>query len=1513
MKRFIAAVLMVLIAGMVHAAPQVSRATSAALPAATSTSGTRPRSTIASPSAQQATPADQTAYYGSPYYCDDSWFGGCGLHADLDGAIQGWWAAYKQYWGVNDSNCSYYYTLTGSGGAKKAFVLMYIHGSACGGGPSGIYGTAYSYTPGKNNGCSNQCQAGDPINLGTGNEYEDQEDYSANGSLSFERHYNSNNSVASTHIGMRWRDNFDRSIEYLTDGTNSTATVYRADGKTVGFEKVNGVWTPDPDINDTLLENDDAQGQLQSWTFFDAAAQQFENYNSSGELTSIQDLSGQITTLAYSDGTTPTSVAPAPGLLITVTGPRGRQLQFVYDASSRITQITLPDGGTLGYSYDTSGNLTQVTYPDGRTRAYKYDESGWAPSGFSHALTGIIDENGNRYADVHYDSQGRATSSQLGGVSDLTQVAYNSDGTATVTYPLGVQTTIGFAVPYGRMQVSSASQPCAPSCNQTAASRTYDANGNPASSVDFKGVTTAYTYDANGLETQRIEAQGTPVQRTINTTWDTVLRNPLDRTVLDSGSTLTAKTDWIYNVRGQVIARCEDDPTISGATSYVCSTSGTPPAGVRRWTYTYCDAVGSQCPLIGLLLSVDGPRTDVADVTQYTYYAATNESGCGQQGGTCHRAGDLSQIINAFGRITRFASYDKDGRVTESVDPNGTPTYFTYTPRGWLRTRSVGSAKTIIAYDAVGNVTKVTQPDGVFTTYAYDAAHRLISIGDALGNHVDFTLDAAGNRIAEKTYAEGSATPARSLSRVYNNLGELVQSLDALGHAASYTYDSDGNRTSATDALGVVTHSSYDALNRLSQTVQNYLGNDPATANTTTSYAYDSRDNLSQVTDPDGLVTHYYHNGLDGLNQLLSPDTGTTHYTYDAAGNRVSRTDGRGVITTYAYNALNQLHSISYPTAALDVQFNYGKNNGVTGCPSSYYIGRMTQMIDATGSTNYCYDARDNVIEKIQFIGTTKYTTFYKYNSANRLMGITYPDGGKVTYTRDANGRIASVSATPVGGIATTVVSATTYLPFGPATAYSFADASQVLDKLYDANYRATDIEGSALNLHFKLDAMGDVIAEGNAAGVPTPNESYLYDPLYRLQQVDDATGAPWQTYTYDKTGDRLSKAMAGVGTDTYSYTSNTHHLIGISGYDTSNRAMDANGNTAALQANGWTYGLGYDNTNRLTVVQQNGTTIATYGLNGIGERATKTLAGGGTQAYVYDETGHLLGEYATGQSRDYVWADGALVAILDNPAQGGDTIHYVYTDNLGTPRAITTQAGTVIWDWPYNQNPFGEAPASGNGYTLNLRYPGQYYDQEDGLNYNHFRDYEPTTGRYIESDPIGLDGGISTYAYASSNPILLNDPTGRTVTMTCRPLSMLGAIGVNTIMHCSAIIWHYEKDPCTGELHKVITAQYSLPYGARQPTTNQSNQTYKDDRDAFNSPTSNDYNYDIAPPPGVSQSDFDNQVTQFGSTYSQGPYHLTGPNSNTAAADIIAGPGGTPPPVPGAVGEYYYLRPRFP
>jgi len=112
--------------------------------------------------------------------------------------------------------------------------------------------------------------------------------------------------------------------------------------------------------------------------------------------------------------------------------------------------------------------------------------------------------------------------------------------------------------------------------------------------------------------------------------------------------------------------------------------------------------------------------------------------------------------------------------------------------------------------------------------------------------------------------------------------------------------------------------------------------------------------------------------------------------------------------------------------------------------------------------------------------------------------------------------------------------------------------------------------------------------------------------------------------------------------------------------------------------------------------------------------------------------------------------------------------LYNIHPDQLGTPRQITTSdtSNTLVWRW--DSEPFGSAQpnqdpqSTGTPFVFNLRFPGQYYDAESGLNHNGWRDYNASTGSYPESDPLGLGGGLSTYAYVGGNPVNLIDPTGQ-------------------------------------------------------------------------------------------------------------------------------------------------------
>lgn len=169
-----------------------------------------------------------------------------------------------------------------------------------------------------------------------------------------------------------------------------------------------------------------------------------------------------------------------------------------------------------------------------------------------------------------------------------------------------------------------------------------------------------------------------------------------------------------------------------------------------------------------------------------------------------------------------------------------------------------------------------------------------------------------------------------------------------------------------------------------------------------------------------------------------------------------------------------------------------------------------------------------------------------------------------------------------------------------------------------------------------------------------------------------------------------------------------------------------------------------------------------TYTYNARGERTSKTVDGVTTR-FVYDEGGRLISEISPTGTRSYIYVEDMLVSTVDTPAAVGanSTISYVTTDHTGDPRAVSDGAGNSIWQNPYKGNAWGDQPTLSNGYSLNIRSVGSYYDPETGMIYNLNRYYDPNTGRFMQADPVGMAGGINPYAAVSNNPLNRVDPDG--------------------------------------------------------------------------------------------------------------------------------------------------------
>lgn len=1048
-----------------------------------------------------------------------------------------------------------------------------------------------------------------------------------------------------------------------------------------------------------------------------------------GSIADITDGTGTITHYTLSGSDWVANDSDITARFETITGGYAYILpentREIYDNNRRLVRIEYLGGGAVDLEYDGSGLLETVTDENDRVLTFNYTggrvTSVVTPGGtFNYDYDGAgnlteVEKPDNTTREYHYEDMNFPHA--LTGITDENAVryatwAYDTQGRAILSKLAG--DVDSFEI-------------------------TYNPDGSVTTTNPLGKDTTYHFTNINGLRRiVQVEGHASPNCTAANQYYNYY-----------SNGWLMGKTDWEGNNttytrerRGLVTQIVEADGTdeqriTNTAYDNDFSLPTIMTVGNRQTEFDYDD--------YGRVESVAVTDLDTTETrtTTYTYYPNTTDPNgnlvLGRVETITHPNdaetrytynGDLmvETVTRAFGESyaqeTAY-TYDAARRIETITEPGGMVTALTYDTLGRLEstTQAEGTAlegTTTYTYDNIGNVTSITLPNGVTLSYEYDNTQRLTGVEDSLGNTIAYTLDDAGNILTEE-YHDSTPTLRYTHSRAYDELSRMIESIGAASQTSLYAYDNNGDLISFTDANAGETDYAYDGLQRLVRATDALSGE--------TDFTYDVFDNTKIVNDARDNDTEYLHNAFGEVVEEFSPDRGTVFYSYDAAGNLTMRTDARGNMAQYNYDLLNRITAVEYPTdSGNDVTLSYDS------CPNGQ--GLLCSVTDASGVTDYEYDLLGRVTKVTETRGLLDFVTAYDYDLAGNITEITLPSGRTITYGLNANGQVSSVTAT-IAGSPVALASSITYLPFGPMSGLTYGN-SLTFTAGFDQDYNPTSRAVSGIFSHvYDTDPVGNIIERGPV--------TYDYDALNRLTEEDDSSTV---TYTYDATSNRLTRVNGGTTTITVPATSNKISAVGSDSY-----SYDAAGNII----DDGTREYIWDDAGRLAEVQISSSTVGEYIYNASNQRAIKDASSTVTH-YVYGAGGLLYGEYDSSGNlvREYVYLNQEPLAQID--AGSPEVLTYLHTDNLGTPRFATNTGGSQVWTW--TSDAFGIGAPTGS-VTVNLRMPGQYFDAESNLFYNWNRYYNPEIGRYISSDPIGLEGGINTFLYAEANPLLYSDPEG--------------------------------------------------------------------------------------------------------------------------------------------------------
>lgn len=810
----------------------------------------------------------------------------------------------------------------------------------------------------------------------------------------------------------------------------------------------------------------------------------------------------------------------------------------------RITTIAVP-GTSIAWTYTYSGGLlTSVQESGNAWRTYTYGNG---------VLTAINDAAGNLIESHAYGADG-ATSS-IGQTDDITSITYNNTTSdpnlryTHVTMATGATTDYYERFAGGRYRTERVEGGCT-SCPSRNAIHAYDSFGRLLREQNARGYITTRTYDTlnrilsettalkpDGCDPEtasdRCRLIGTLATATLAATSATVTRTfTYDLTWYDHPATIT--TVSVLNSSGSRVESMTYDPSTGAMlTDSISGWTGSASSPVQEqhttWTTLYDGTEGaafapggtfdpSWMPLPqpqGTRKWIDGPRTDVSDLTTVVYYPIDNSVP-----GVLR--GRLAAIRNAAGHITRYENYDVFGNAQRIVDANGVATEFTFDHLGRSLTSTIKAVPGCSTADdplcatdlmasrvytpASGPLTSESDPNGNATAYEYDSRGRLATLSRGpsvsdLRERIAYTYDPATGRKSLEQYLgreSNSWVEKRRESFGYDTLSQLVTQTHADSSSIGYTYDPGGSVATVRDEIHATPNTTYvfDPAQRLT-VIKQTLSTAPQ-GYITTSYGYDLAGNLISVTDPNGNVTAYAYDDFGRMLSQTSPVTGVTSYEYDPAGNLNLTVLANGAIFAREYDPLNRPVSERATAHKVEDDLFWTYDDGT---PGLFGFGRLASSSSPDSLETYAYDRRGLLRQENVTIWDDPFVQSYTYDAAGNRTSIGYPSGRVVTYEYDYAGRQLTAAGL-FNAESTTYVTSASYLPFGPLVSLAFGNGT-LETRTYDTRYRPSSLALSAsettlAQYAYASDSAGNLTQITDLAE-PAYNRTFGYDDLNRL------------------------------------------------------------------------------------------------------------------------------------------------------------------------------------------------------------------------------------------------------------------------------------------------------------------------------------------------------------------------------------------------------------------------------